>query len=271
VSGALAAGPIADAAVEDLRLLERRLEADLIKILVGLDTLPGEDSLVRRQAQTTAAVLRQVQDRLEREGEVLRSVVGQRAVEAVTAVLGAPPSTLPVSVREELDLIVDGRTSDVVRVFREARDEIRDAVNAGVTTSGSLGDLIEQVRERLSTTYARAQAAIDAAVMAVGRHTVMSDARELEDELDLVYVYVGPRDDKNRPFCRAWVGNAVTDPSLLDNGQGLPVDDYCGGYNCRHSWAPTPLATAIAEGIKVYHPDGSPMVVEQGQTRRRRR
>jgi len=24
----------------------------------------------------------------------------------------------------------------------------------------------------------------------------------------------------------------------LDNGQGLGVLVYCGGYNCRHSWSP---------------------------------
>jgi len=24
----------------------------------------------------------------------------------------------------------------------------------------------------------------------------------------------------------------------LDNGQGLDVMTYCGGYNCRHMWLP---------------------------------
>jgi hypothetical protein len=98
--------------------------------------------------------------------------------------------------------------------------------------------------------------------MAAGRHAVIAAAREVEEDLGLVWVYVGPRDDKNRDFCRAWVGKAVTDPARLDNGQGLPADDYAGGYGCRHSWAPTPIETAIAEGIKVYRPDGTPVVVD---------
>lgn len=269
MSGAAAAGVVADAAVEDLRRLEAALERDLLRILLSLDTVPGEDSLVRRQAQTSAAVLAQVRSRLEAEGEAVRSVTGQRAIEAVGAVLGAPPSTLSVTVREEMDAIVNGQTGDVVATFKAAIPEMRDAVSRGITSSGSLADVVEEVRARLKTTYLRASAAVDAAIMAAGRRAVMGAAREVEAELDLVYVYVGPRDAKNRPFCAAWVGKAVTDPARLDNGQGLPADDYCGGYNCRHSWAPTPLETAVREGIKVYRPDGSLAVIDaEGLIRR---
>jgi hypothetical protein len=263
MSGADAAGVVADAAVEDLRRLEQALERDLLRILLSLDTLPGEDSLVRRQAQTSAAVLSQVRRRLEDEGERLAGVAGQRAIEAVGAVLGAPPSTLPLDARSELDSIVNGQVGEVVAVFRAAVPEMREAVARGIASGGSLADVVEAVRERMRTSYTRAKAAVDAAIMAAGRRAVVSAAREVDGDLDLVYVYVGPRDAKNRPFCSAWVGKAVTDPSRLDNGQGLPADDYCGGYNCRHSWAPTTVETAIAEGIKIYRPDGSPLVVDQ--------
>ena len=262
MSGADAAGVVADAAVEDLRRLEQALERDLLRILLSLDTLPGEDSLVRRQAQTSAAVLAQVRSRLEAEGETLTGVVGQRAIEAVAAVLGAPPSSLSVDVRRELDAIVSDQTGDVVRTFKAAIPEMREAVARGIASGGSLADVIEEVRARLSTTYIRASAAVDAAIMAVGRRAVVSAAVELQGELDLVYVYVGPRDAKNRPFCRQWVGKAVTEPSRLDNGQGLPVDDYCGGYNCRHSWAPTTIETAVAQGIEIYRPDGSRLIID---------
>jgi hypothetical protein len=262
MSGADAAGVVADAAVEDLRRLEQALERDLLRILLSLDTMPGEDSLVRRQAQTSAAVLAQVRRRLEAEGETLTGVVGQRAIEAVAAVLGTPPSTLSVDVRRELDAIVGGQVADVVAVFKLAREEMRDAVSRGITSGGSLADVIEEVRARLSTTYVRASAAVDAAIMAVGRRAVVSAARELDGELDLVYVYVGPRDAKNRPFCKLWVGKAVTNPARLDNGQGLPADDYCGGFGCRHSWAPTTVETAVAEGIEIYRPDGSRLIVD---------
>jgi hypothetical protein len=264
MSGAAAAGVVADAAIADLRALERAVERDLLRILLALNTMPGEDSLERRQAQTSAAVLAQVRARLEREGETLASVAGARAIEAVAAVLGAPPAGLPLTVRAELDAIVGGQVGDVVASFKAALPEMREAVARGIASGGSLADVVEEVRARLATTYQRASAAVDAAIMAAGRHAVVAAAKEVEDELDLVYVYVGPKDDKNRPFCRAWVGKAVTDPARLDNGQRLPVDDFAGGYNCRHSWAPTSVETAVREGIPIYRPDGSRLVVDVG-------
>lgn len=59
------------------------------------------------------------------------------------------------------------------------------------------------------------------------------------------FEYVGPRDDKNRPFCRAvlshrrkeWTREQIE--SELDgrpDAQLLPTFIYGGGFNCRHRW-----------------------------------
>jgi hypothetical protein len=259
MSGADAAGPVADSAIEDLRAVREALQRDLLRILLQLDTNPGEDSLVRRQGQTAVAVYRQVEQRLAALGDEVASVAGARAVEAVAAVVGAPPATLPLDVRQELDQIVDGQIGDVVAVFRAANEDIRQAVARGITTGGSLADLVSSVAVKLDTSVKRAQFAVDAAVMAAGRRAVVSIALDVEEGEGerMVFVYVGPRDGKNRPFCRQWVGKAVVDPRRLDNGQDLPVEDFCGGYNCRHSWAPTPIPLAIDEGYRIYDVDGS--------------
>ena len=39
--------------------------------------------------------------------------------------------------------------------------------------------------------------------------------------------------------------------ATLDNGMDLPAADYCGGYGCRHSWAPMPLQDALDENITI--------------------
>lgn len=260
MSGADLAGVVADIAVADLRKLESALERDLLRILLSLDTVPGKDSLVRRQGQTSAAVMRQVQARLVAEGEALESLTGRRAVEAVQAVMGVPPASLPLDVRATLDLIVNEQVGQVVASFKSAIPEMRDAVNRGILSGGSLADVVEEAQGRMRVTYVQAMAAVDAAIMAAGRRAVLEAARA--SNLDLVYVYVGPRDDKNRPFCRQWVGTACTDPGALNNGQKIPADDYAGGYNCRHSWAPTLVEAAVAEGIRILRPDGSPLIIE---------
>ena len=251
MSGAGAAGPVADAAILDLKALRARREGDLMRILLRLDTETGAESLVRRQGQTAAQVYRQIVARLEAEGQQVISVAGTRALQAVEAVTGEPPSRLSTQVREELDLIMDRAAEDVVSVFRGAAESIREAAQAGIVSGGSLADLVANAADAIGTSHVRAQAAVDAAIMAVGRRSVWAASLELREALDLVYVYVGPRDEKNRPFCARWVGKASARPEDLDNGQGLPVPDYCGGFNCRHSWAPTPRDVAVAEGIEV--------------------
>lgn len=262
MSGADLAGPIADGAIEDLRAAQDAVDRDLLRILLRLNTNDGEDSLVRRQAQTAVAVYRQINDRLEQAGQEAVSVAVQRALEAVAAVIGAPPATLSVDVRAELDQIVSRQAADVVRVFGDAAREMRAAVAAGVTSGGSLGDIVADVSIAMRRTYAQAQAAVDAAIMAVGRRAVMAEAAIVEEDgTPLAYVYVGPKDGKNRPFCKIWVGKAVNVPSEMNNGQGLDVADYCGGYNCRHSWAPMMIPDALAAGYRIYD------VTQSGQGR----
>jgi hypothetical protein len=50
----------------------------------------------------------------------------------------------------------------------------------------------------------------------------------------------GPVSAITRPFCRAHAGQIFTLEEIerLDKGQGLPVRESCGGYNCRHYWVP---------------------------------
>lgn len=252
MTGASAAGPIADSAVDDMRALLRRADADLMRLLLRLDTNPGEDSLLRRQAQTSVAVRRQIADRLTLLTDEVDGIVGRRAVEAVEAVVGSPPLSLPLDVRRELDMIVGGATGDVADTFKTAATSMRAAINAGITTGGSLADLVAEVAQALETSFVRATAAVDAAVMGAGRRGVFA-AAAASGILDLVYLYVGPRDQKNRPFCRKWVGRCVVDPSTVkaEDGQPEPVTTFCGGYNCRHSWAPITRARALARGYEI--------------------
>jgi hypothetical protein len=226
----------------------------MLRILLQLDTEPGKESLLRRQGQTAASVYRQIVERLAREGEIVASLAGDAALRSVEAVLGAPPASLSVDVRAELDQIVNRQAADVVSVFSGAEKQMRAAVARGVLSSGSLADVVLEVQQALDTSYTKAQSAVDSAIMAVGRRAVMAEAATVEEDagIPLVYAYVGPRDQKNRPFCRQWVGKAATKPSALDNGQGLDVEDYCGGYNCRHSWAPMLIRDAIVDGYRIF-------------------
>lgn len=58
-----------------------------------------------------------------------------------------------------------------------------------------------------------------------------------------LFLYFGPRDAKNRPFCRdvlargrLWTQAEVKELDKHPDAQLLPVSTFCGGYNCRHIW-----------------------------------
>lgn len=55
---------------------------------------------------------------------------------------------------------------------------------------------------------------------------------------DQPFLYVGPSDQRNRPFCKEHVGQVLTRDRIeqLDNGQLPNPFITAGGYNCRHSW-----------------------------------
>lgn len=60
------------------------------------------------------------------------------------------------------------------------------------------------------------------------------------------FKYVGAESNA-REFCRTKVNKVYTIEEInnLDNGQGLPVKYFCGGYNCRHRWV------AVAETLNI--------------------
>lgn len=75
-----------------------------------------------------------------------------------------------------------------------------------------------------------------------------------EAGLDL-FLYIGPDDNITRPFCKSVLDKdpaiySVDEIKDLDNGQGLDVFVYRGGYNCRHEWSPLDLDTAVSLGYK---------------------
>lgn len=117
-------------------------------------------------------------------------------------------------------------------------------------------------REAMAELLERKRAAIVAQVLT----TVMAFERQVLGALadtsdDVVYVYTGPRDRKNREFCRAILdhGVAYRRPSIeVLNGHPLLhsyvpplVFSLCGGINCRHIFYPIPGAVAKDRGLTI--------------------
>jgi hypothetical protein len=58
------------------------------------------------------------------------------------------------------------------------------------------------------------------------------------------FLYIGPDDKITRDFCSDVLNErnppvfTINEIEAMDNGQGLDVLQYGGGYNCRHEWRP---------------------------------
>jgi hypothetical protein len=105
----------------------------------------------------------------------------------------------------------------------------------GVTGDAVGFDLaLEEMRKRVDTLGNKTRAWITTGINSV--YTVAGVMFAIEVGATK-FRYVGPLDDKTRPFCREHLNEVRTidDWNTLDNGQILPVSVYKGGFNCRHS------------------------------------
>lgn len=249
---AAAANAHADAALADLRKLLQQLDREVARLLAKLSV---EEGRLIKDVATTSRVRAQVLRRIEElgGGRAVR-VLDKRIQDAVDAVIASMPKDLRPDATPELDRIVRRQYAAVADIFDEGGSIVRQAINAGTTTLVKTDVLARRVSDHLGITVSKASAVVETAIIGAGRDVVGEAVRLAnEDEEILVMRYIGPRDSKTRPFCARILGNVYTLDAVerLDNGQGLPVLQFGGGYRCRHSWVPIEAEEAKDRGLKI--------------------
>lgn len=118
------------------------------------------------------------------------------------------------------------------------------------STPISKEEIAKQVEQIARTSISRARTIADTSIAGLQRATAIQAAAELPG--DVVFRYSGPNDKLTRPFCKRLVGRTFSPDEIrrLDNGQNLPSDLFCGGYNCRHSWQPMTREAAEVLGLR---------------------
>lgn len=93
---------------------------------------------------------------------------------------------------------------------------------------------------------------------------------DVDPDGELRWCYSGPIDGIQRPFCTACSRRSFTPAQVgdLDNGQGMPVAEGCGGYRCRHRWLFMETGQALKNG---YRAAGAADVVYANAVARSRR
>jgi hypothetical protein len=259
-TGTREADRIADLAIEDLEKLRSALVARMRQILRQLK-VDDKGRLVDRQELGNLSVVRaQVLAALEDAGaRQTVSVAEQRVAQAARAAersLRDLPDEAKPDARATIVRALSGRTREIATAFSIARDRVVAAINTGSTSNASLEPLIGAISDEADIAFHRAEALVETAVISAARAMAFESVARANSALPvdlLVLRMVGPRDKKNRPFCRENVGKVFTTEAImdLDNGQGIPVETTCGGYRCRHGWAAMSVAEAHERGLKI--------------------
>lgn len=250
----------ADEARRRLDDMRARTVDEIRRILAQLDTERGSDALMAdKEALATASRVRsQIVRLLAERGGAIITEAERATIEAADAVAAdVDLGEFDATIRRTLTDLVDGHRDELLATFGDAGQAIGEAMRASQVAGGSITDLVDHVALIVDASYKQAMAAVDTAAMGAGR-VVTIEAGERMGELlgkRIVYAYVGPEDEKNRPFCGAHVNQAFA-LSVLDEhdngrGQPKPVSVYLGGYNCRHSLVALTIDEAKEDGIPV--------------------
>ena len=133
---------------------------------------------------------------------------------------------------------VEKITPEFAKIGGELNADIYRAVDRGLRNNLSMAEISALLKRTANFGGYRARTAARTAKMGKIRieyleNHLKAGCREFE--------YAGPTGasssaDKPRKFCQEHLGKIYTVEQLLklDNGQGLPVIIYMGGYNCRH-------------------------------------
>lgn len=102
----------------------------------------------------------------------------------------------------------------------------------GFIESGDIDDAVLLVKKSARTARFRAETIVNTVRLSRSRSATIKDAKPADK-----FRYTGPS-FKTRQFCRERIGQIFTlaEIEAMNNGQGLPVKEFCGGYNCKHRW-----------------------------------
>ena len=153
---------------------------------------------------------------------------------AVAILRGAGASVrLGPNVADALTAWKELRLADLLDVGDDVARVLQRIALDGTLGLRPIDRLILDVRDSLDVSLRQARTLYDTLVSTFARQVEVSLSSGEPDEL---FVYVGPVDEKARPFCLDLIGKVRTRTAIdtLDNGQLPDVFVTGGGYQCRH-------------------------------------
>lgn len=180
--------------------------------------------------------LRRLQTFLDQRRQILAQEFGEDRV--------------PVSIRRQAANMAQANTALVAAGIHVKTQE---SITAGLRGT----DLADSIRDVIQQEISSFVKSMDTTVSLFDRLAI----REVGETQDGLWIYAGPADNRNRPFCADIVRRKVAfTNSGIDKLNTHPllaayvppnVSILCGGYRCRHVWWPITRAEASAQNLTV--------------------
>ena len=162
--------------------------------------------------------------------DVAAAVLAARKVAGLDAVISD-------SIRTRLEALQALYAQDLLEQGDVVSRALWQATVRGVFSARPTTRIVEDLQEVLDASAPAIRTLYDTSLSIYGRQV---EALQAGNNPTATFAFMGPADQKNRPFCRDHVGKVYTRARIdeMDNGQtpGKPVFLLGGGWNCRHTW-----------------------------------
>lgn len=191
-------------------------------------TLQGYTELIGSEIRISKGMARSLLDRL-RQGQ---RQLAQERMELFSGIMESVPN-IPVENLQALYSV------NFPKINGNVASQLRKAMTQVITRGGSYRDVVVHLRRETDIVAYQARTLANTAVAGFDNAYQFEIAGRTGIE---TFRYAGMA--AQRPFCQERLGGNYTRSEInrMDNGQGLPVFAYCGGYNCVHQWVPNPFA-----------------------------
>lgn len=148
-------------------------------------------------------------------------------------------------VQKLIDFDLDKVAANIDQFIGDARSTLMTTVLGGNTDE--LENIFTEIADRYGTNL---QNELVTMTQGFSRAVTADVGKSLGFTL---WEYIGPEDSITRPFCDKLLQKnppiySEDEIARMDNGQGLDVMTYGGGWNCRHQWRPVSQEKAEDEG-----------------------
>lgn len=243
------------------RAAEIKAFTQRLQIILGdsLDEVIGELDIGTEKGIANAAAIAQLEQVMREQGFTeelgnLRAMYGEelqyirsqyKDLGIKDPFAGVDSSVIETLIRFDTD-VIDNKVGQYLGDFKSQL--MRGVLLGDIPTS-------KELREQYGDTIAgQISTELNTGLVSFNRTVTTSTAADLGLTL---FRYIGPDDEITREFCENVLHDApgaiytIDEIEAMDNGQGLRVLNFGGGYNCRHEFRPLTLERAIELGYQV--------------------